>query len=242
MTVGEAQMNAAADYFGGLAMISPYDEKAGQAPTLYGLPMYRFQTSKPAPPPPPQLPTQTDAVTGLTSASVTTTPAFVLHHTPTGDYYTDGANNPQVTLYQPLEPRSAPTDVTQPGTLAHGVRIDSLVVLRKEPITPHYDRPTADQGANEPSFIPRNAAFPDNVAAGDDGERSSRPAAAGRLPHRLVRGDRGTGRRGRRLADAVLVDRRDGVVLARHRLDAAVAHARRLAGRPGPRQLQHRGV
>ena len=115
MTVGEAYANAISDYFGGLGTVSPYDEKAGEAATLFGLPMYRFQTAKAAPAPPPVVQTQPDAITGLTSASLTSTPGFVFHHTTTGDYYTDGANQPQTTLYQPLEPRSAPVDVTQPG-------------------------------------------------------------------------------------------------------------------------------
>ena len=166
MTVGEAYANAISDYFGGLGTVSPYDEKAGEAATLYGLPMYRFQTAKTAPLPVAAPQTQTDSITGLTSAALTTTPGFVFHHSTTGDYYTDGANQPQTTLYQPLEPRGAPIDVTQPGLLAHGVRIDVLELARApEAITPHYDRPTVDLGANEPAFIPQDASFPDNLSA-----------------------------------------------------------------------------
>jgi CSLREA domain-containing protein len=129
MTIGEALEFAKQEYVGDLGVVSLYDAKVGNEATLFGIPTYRLGTGTPpaAPSPPP---THTDSATGLVAQDFAVSPTFTLQSTASlGSYFT--ANDPnglgtQVTNRRPIEPLTS-FDITEPGTIAHGVLITSLV-------------------------------------------------------------------------------------------------------------------
>src|SRR5207244_1755550 len=112
--IGEALAFAKQEYTADLGVLTSYDQKVTNEAVLYGLPQWRISSGTPPTPPAPQ-PTDTDAITGLTSAAFNSTIAsFPLKQIGDRSYYTAPDGDVQVTNGRPYEPRVS-LDVTQPG-------------------------------------------------------------------------------------------------------------------------------
>ena len=149
--IGDKLVLAKRDYFQSMGQYGPYDEKALQEATFYGLPMYHLVGggSVPAPTPPS---TTTDPVTGLPVAALSFAPSLVRHDTARGTFWGAGAagDQTQATLYRPIEPR-LDRDVTVSGQVAHGVMIKGLSTGDVSGVTPALQLPTIDQSGHEPA-------------------------------------------------------------------------------------------
>ena len=165
MTVGEAAVYAKQAYFGQLGAYGPYDEKAMQEATFYGLPMWKVGTGGTTPPPPANVTPTADA-TGVLSAPVSVAPSFTKKTSKGGGtFYTaaaagTAASGLQVTQYRPIEPRLS-VDVTPvPGSgQAHGVLITALA-SHDEAVVPAMARPVIDLTASEPPPPAGDVSFP----------------------------------------------------------------------------------
>jgi hypothetical protein len=164
MTVGEAAIYAKQAYFGQLGAYGPYDEKAMQEATFYGLPMWKVGdgTSTPAP---VNVTPAVDA-TGVKSAPVSISSTFVKKTSKGGgQFYEATAPNAvstglQVTQYRPIEPRlSLDVTPTAGNGVAHGVLVTSLA-SQDEAIVPAMARPVIDLTANEPPPPAGDVSFP----------------------------------------------------------------------------------
>src|SRR5207302_1825381 len=112
MSMGEALTYAKQQYFGSLAIVSPYDQKVLNEATFYGLPMWHIGNGTPPAPPLPAS-TSVDQATGLTSVAIDAeNPTFTAVHTNDGDYFTTASGGFAVENRRPVEP-STTFDVTQ---------------------------------------------------------------------------------------------------------------------------------
>jgi len=167
-SVGTALSDAKQAYAAGGAVLSPYDMKALMESTLYGLPMYRLNSTPPSPTPPPTPPALgTDPVTGLTSASLSVDltqgsgPGQLSEETDSlGHHYFqvngDNANDPglQATENRPFEPEVS-LNVGEPasgnpdtlGVVAHGALVTSLTSNDVTGFTPALSEPGVDTSA-----------------------------------------------------------------------------------------------
>ena len=165
MTVGEAAVYAKQAYFGQLGAYGPYDEKAMQEATLYGLPMWSLggaitQAAAPAPIDPAP-----DA-DGVESHSLTLDPTFQKKTSKGGGTFFDvsapnqAASGLQVTQYRPIQPRVS-VDVTPISGVgsAHGVLITDLE-SSDQAVVPAMARPVIDLSANEPAPPAGDVSFP----------------------------------------------------------------------------------
>jgi CSLREA domain-containing protein len=174
-TVGEAMTLAKQQYFSGLPVLTPYDEKVVHEVVFYGLPMYHLPApaaaagatlqsvtgpSTPTPVPGTALSSTTIDVHLDRSGPSGPSDADHLHEVlgERGRYYeVDGQT---LTVQQrPVEPKVV-TDVTAPGAVAHGALITSLRSTDLGSFDPVYFRPTVDLGGREPERQVGAAPFP----------------------------------------------------------------------------------
>src|SRR5438105_11061186 len=119
MSMGEALAYAKQQYFGSLAIVSPYDQKVLNEAMFYGLPMWHIGNGTPPAPPLPAS-TSVDQATGLTSVAIDAeNPTFTAVHTNDGDYFTTASGGFAAENRRPVEP-STTFDVTQPNLTPHG--------------------------------------------------------------------------------------------------------------------------
>ena len=125
MTLGEALLYAKQQYFADLGVFGPYEQKATNALTFYGLPMQHIGSPPAATTPLPQA-TTTDAATGLVALPIDSQVTFGPPvQTPGGEYFT-GPDGVDATANRPFEPRRIIPDITQPNTMPHGFLITDL--------------------------------------------------------------------------------------------------------------------
>ena len=173
MTTGQALAYAKQAYYGSLGAVGVYDTKILQQAAFYGLPFWRISTSAtgtpPAPPTAPALPgtLSTDPTTGLQALPLTETPTFNPVTTDRGKYWTatgpNGTEDPQVTQYQPIQPRTTLSVVTT-GQTAHGALVTSLSSHDVANVNPVLDTPTADLSASSPEVRSGASAWPGRLA------------------------------------------------------------------------------
>jgi hypothetical protein len=132
MTLGEALLYAKQQYFADLGVFGPYEQKATNALTFYGLPMQRIGTP-PVQLPAAVLPTITDPATGLTALPIDSQVAFGAPVTTGGGQYFAGPDGVDATNNRPFEPRKIVRDITQPGTFPHGFLITDLGIDAQYP-------------------------------------------------------------------------------------------------------------
>ena len=181
LTAGQALMYAKQAYYGSLAAVGVYDLKILQQTAFYGLPFWgvgtvpsggRVSGSGPvttaASPVTPSLPGPlgTDTATGLASLDHTATPAFARVDGPRGSFWTADGQDPQVTQYLPIQPRTS-VDVTAPvadGLTAHGALVTSLASHDVANVNPVLSTPTVDLAASAPEVEADAAAWPARLA------------------------------------------------------------------------------
>lgn len=173
LTVGQALAYAKQSYYGSLGAVGVYDVKILQQAAFYGLPFWRVSTATGATPPPaptaPALPGTIgpDPIPGLQSMPLTISPSFQPVTNSRGTYWVvgDGSSNedPQVTQYQPILPRTSESVVT-PGQTAHGALVTSLVSHDVANVNPVLDTPTIDLSASSPEVKSGDSAWPGRLA------------------------------------------------------------------------------
>lgn len=163
-TIGEAFVGAKQKYFSSQGLYGPYDEKALEATTFYGLPMYRVgQSGAEQVAPAPVAPA---AVGGATYKAFDQSNTFspTLVSTAAGSYYTVGGLDPQVAANRPVQPRFE-ADVTATdgsgGVLyAKGVLVTDLDTSSAPTIDPVVTRPILDNSTSESEFGAGDIAYP----------------------------------------------------------------------------------
>ncbi len=173
LTAGQALTYAKQAYYGSLGAVGVYDLKILQQAAFYGLPFWRVSTAPgatpPAPPAAPALPgpLATDSATGLQAVSVSLAPTFSQVTTARGSYWvvngTDGPQDPQVTQYQPIQPRTS-VSVGTTGITAHGALITSLTSHDIANVNPVLDTPTVDLSTSSPEIRTADSTWPGSVA------------------------------------------------------------------------------
>ncbi len=149
-TVGRALMHAKQQYFAGLGVYGAHDEKALIESTFYGLPMYRLGTG--TEPPEPRVATSVDR--GLASYLVTSAPNY---DAPTrladgSQFLAVHGQAPQVTEYEPIQPRfSLPVTAATP-VRAHGALLERVTVARDSGWRAAFSRPVTDQSSKQPAL------------------------------------------------------------------------------------------
>ena len=126
MTLGEALLYAKQQYVADLGSVGPFEQKAVNALTFYGLPMRQIGTpgGPVAPPPPPA--TTTDPITGLQSLAINSLVTFGAPVTAANGFYFTGPDGVDATNGRPYEPRKIVRDITQPGTIPHDFLLTGL--------------------------------------------------------------------------------------------------------------------
>ena len=167
LTAGQALVYAKQAYYGSLGAVGVYDLKILQEAAFYGLPFWHIGTGNPPvqPPvvPPPPGPFSTDPSTNLQSIAVTFTPDLEQQHTARGDYWTADGQDPQVTQYRPILPRTS-VSVVAPNLTAHGAVITSLTSHDVTGVDPVIDMPTIDLSASSPEVATPDQAWPGRLA------------------------------------------------------------------------------
>jgi hypothetical protein len=134
-SLGEALEFAKWQYIANLAAVGPYEQKAVNALTFYGLPMYHIGagTTVNVPTPPT---TFLDAATGLLSFPVVSNVTFGSPvATGHGSYFT-GPDGVDATNNRPFEPKKIVPDITVPGQIPHGFLITGLGI---DPPQAHFN-------------------------------------------------------------------------------------------------------
>ena len=178
-SIGDAFRQAKQDYaLLSMGAYGPYDEKALDVSTLYGIPTYRVQTpanqpgqalSAPASAAPSSLrtslgPLQPTAQQGLTVATYDVTPTFTRVDTDLGSYF-QTSDGYQALLYNPLQPRLA-LDVglpDDPDSLAHGALFVGGDYTDFANFDPVITMPVTETKRYEPQFIYSGWQPPDMV-------------------------------------------------------------------------------
>ncbi|HEV8404110.1 MAG TPA: PxKF domain-containing protein [Candidatus Limnocylindrales bacterium] len=173
LTAGQALTYAKQAYYGSLGAVGVYDTKILQEAAFYGLPFWRISPSgtptAPTTPTAPSLPgaLTTDPSTGLHALPVTENLTFDPVTDSRGTYWTangpNGVEDPQVTHYQPIEPRTTLSVVTD-GQTAHGALVTSLTSHDEPDVNPVLDTPTADLSASAPEVRSDLSAWPGHLA------------------------------------------------------------------------------
>ncbi len=170
LTAGQALTYAKQAYYGSLGAVGVYDTKILQQAAFYGLPFWRISTT--ATPPAPTAPAlpgtlATDPATGLQALPVTENLTFTPMSDGRGTYWQatgpNGLEDPQVTHYQPIEPRTTLSVVTT-GQTAHGALVTSLSSHDMANVNPVLDTPTADLSASSPEVRTDASAWPGHLA------------------------------------------------------------------------------
>ena len=211
-TIGQALATAKQRYAAGLAVVSPYDEKALMESTFYGLPMWTLPSPKlgPAPTTSPGLSVAAD-INGLRAADVSQTlidggtsgagtGQFRLVVTPgsnsllDGHYEIDG--NTQTAPRRPVQPRVeldvSPDPARDPnlnGLVAKGALITSLQSKDIAGFKPDYFRPTVDDAAQRDQPGRWRRPVPCRRSIADDIRRRVRSHATARARARSVPAD-----------------------------------------------------
>ncbi|HEX9257999.1 MAG TPA: C25 family cysteine peptidase, partial [Acidimicrobiales bacterium] len=160
-TVGEAMAAAKRQYAKTTSVWSPYDMKAVQQSTTYGLPMYRIGGTGVTAPSNVQTPlvtTSTPLAAPLASVEPTKTFDLDLWATRQGPvqpnpnkaakYYRDTEGGVLAVKDRPVEPLAI-TDVSQAGTTAHGAVITALTSQDIVGFTPYYAHANVDLAKRE---------------------------------------------------------------------------------------------
>jgi len=149
LTVGQALVFAKQEYTA-IPSTGGYDLKVVNGAGLYGLPMYRLGSGA-LPPPPAPLPLETDAATGLNSASFSLSPSFTKVTASTGSYYTVNGDA-SFQNRRPIEPFTK-LDVTQPDYVAHGALLTRAVSSDQGSFDAAFSRAIEDSTAFSPELV-----------------------------------------------------------------------------------------
>ncbi|MGH9137524.1 MAG: hypothetical protein ACRD0G_10815 [Acidimicrobiales bacterium] len=163
MTAGQALLFAKQRYAGELGVAGVYDAKILEVSTFYGLPMWRIGAdgaeAGPAALPPVSDPTEVT----LRSSSFSVSPTTEEVVTDRGSYWVVPGEAPQVTHFNPIQPRLT-VDVTDPdGLPVHGALLESLTSSDIPGVDPVFARPTIDLAADEPEVSATEAYFPAQI-------------------------------------------------------------------------------
>ena len=176
VSAGQALAFAKQAYYGSLGAVGVYDLKILQQAEFYGLPFWRVSTA--ADPstatvvPVPSVPTLpgtigTDATTGLAAMPLSISPGatqFPIGATGmTPRFWTTSTDDPQVTQFEPIQPKST-TSVVTTGRTAHGALITGLVSHDVLGVVPVINTPTADTTSATPQVRADSAAWPAKLA------------------------------------------------------------------------------
>jgi hypothetical protein len=137
VSIGQALQLAKQRYLA-LGVASVYDAKAIEEATYYGLPMYRLGSAGQWGA--SSLPVAGSTGTATASSSVTFNDPLSAVTTPDGTYYVDGAQSPQVTPNEPVEPRTEIplTDPTGNGLRAHDAIVENVTSRDITSFSPVY--------------------------------------------------------------------------------------------------------
>ena len=176
VSAGQALVYAKQAYYGSLGAVGVYDLKILQQAEFYGLPFWRVSTAadpstdKPVPAPTaPGLPGTigTDASTGLAAMPLTIQPgASQVPPSATGltpRFWTTSTDDPQVTQFEPIQPKYTTSVVTN-GRTAHGALITGLVSSDFSGVVPVINTPTADTTSVTQQVRADGAAWPAKLA------------------------------------------------------------------------------
>jgi CSLREA domain-containing protein len=161
-SIGEKLMQSKNDYFASMGAFGPFDVKAIEEATFYGLPFWQVNSPSESTPTPPV--TTPDTVPGLTVAPVTVTPHLTKVADARGTFWSGGDGTVFVPgrSVQPL----VTVDVTQPvekGLVAHGFFPSALLTHDVLGINLYFARPMIDLGSHEPEPLVTNDTFPASI-------------------------------------------------------------------------------
>lgn len=174
-TIGHAFVDSFNDYFASVGLYGVYDEKVLQEFTLYGLPMYRFDSgvTTEGTPPAPSLTLGTSPFTNRPSATTTIDETIEENDSDKGTFYSADGQTLEV-HYRPIQPMTT-YDVTVDGLVARGALIldwaSADVDLTDVDVA--YARPVIDDGDREGEIEDPDALFPSTFAAIASYERTS---------------------------------------------------------------------
>lgn len=165
MTVGQALTYAKQAYYGSLGAVGVYDTKILQQTAFYGLPFWQVDLVAPAPTRPSlPAPMGTDPVTGLAAMPLTLSPTLAQVTTPTGRFWTANGETPQVTHFQPVQPKTT-VSVADSTLVARGVLITALSSHDVPGVMPVVDTPVVDSSTSAPPVRSDDAAWPPTIAS-----------------------------------------------------------------------------
>ncbi|GAA1995801.1 hypothetical protein [Microbacterium ulmi] len=172
VSASEALTYAKQSYLGGLGLYSGYDEKVLMGAVYYGLPMYTFAdaaTTKTAPVPriPAELAPLRTSDDGLSSASLSLTPAFQKRTVQDAagkdvSYLVADGQSPAVVAGQPVLPKLVSQLRAEEGLTPRGVLISGLTSEIESGVTPAIAQPGV--GVDQTSADRTGAAFPSSFA------------------------------------------------------------------------------
>jgi hypothetical protein len=157
-TVGEKFVQSKNEYFATMGAYGPYDEKALEELTYYGLPFWTVNSPTEPAPTPPAI-DGTDPATGYATASLTLSPTLTETADGRGVFWTANGGSVFVQGHsvQPLQT----ADVTQPtAVVAHGFWPTSLISEDHHDLNLYFARPMIDQSGHEPEPVVTNETFP----------------------------------------------------------------------------------
>ena len=169
LTAGQALTYAKQAYYGSLGAVGVYDTKILQQSTFYGLPFWEVSTNATQPSTSSTAARSSAAVEPTTDptlglqAPFTMTPTLTEVTTADGRFWTADGMDPQVTHYQPTQPKTT-LSVTATGKLAHGALISSLTSHDVTGVRPVVTTPVVDTTAAAPSVRSDDAAWPASIA------------------------------------------------------------------------------
>ena len=167
MSIGQAVAYAKQQYYSSLGAWGVFDAKSVEEFTPYGLPMYVVgaggQVAGPvAPSSPPPLSTDPDSGLQSTSLSFGTLNSGSTD-TGHGVYYKGPTGLTQAEQYRPIEPVTAPQDMTEPDSTSvrlHGALMLSFTTTDVTPFTAAISTPTLAPGSDQPQPQLSDATFP----------------------------------------------------------------------------------
>ena len=146
LPIGDKLVRAKHAYFDSAGAYGPYDEKALEEATLYGLPMYRINGTSTPPAQAPQGVVSTDP-NGVRIVSFSPSP--VRSDTARGTFWSGPNGQTEVIQYRAIQPLYQ-QEVTLAGTTVHGLWVRSLGTTDVNGVTPALGYPTIDSSAAEP--------------------------------------------------------------------------------------------
>ncbi len=172
-TIGHAFVDSFNDYFASVGLYGVYDEKVLQEFTLYGLPMYRFDSgvTTQGTPAAPSLTLGTDPFTGGPATLTTIDETFEENDSDKGTFYSADGQTLEV-HYRPIQPMTT-YDVTVDGLVARGALILDWTSTDIALADVAFARPVIDDGDREGEIEDPDALFPSTFAAIASYERTS---------------------------------------------------------------------